>query len=348
MLERMLVVGLGSIGARHVRLVRQLLPGAQIAVLRHSNCRDLPETGIDRCFTSLDEALNFRPQAAVVANPATHHLGAALPLARAGVHLLVEKPISSSAAGVSELIDTCRDRHVTLMTGYNLRFLPSLLQFREMLVERRLGRVHSVRAEVGQFLPSWRPDTDYRGTVSARVALGGGVLLELSHEIDYLRWLFGDVEWVSAIQGKLSRLEIDVEDTAHLVLGFARSKEDAQVIAALNMDFIRHDTTRTCTVIGETGSLRWNAVNGTVEIFERGKNAWQTVFEHKDQMDDTYLAEWRDFLACVSGGGAPAISGADGLAVVRVVEAARRSSINGTVVSIDHEHRPPVESRAIV
>ena len=193
----------------------------------------------------------------------------------------------------------------------------------------------SVRAEVGQFLPSWRPGSDYRETVSAKAALGGGVLLELSHEIDYLRWLFGEIEWVSAIQRKQSGLEIDVEDTAHLILGFAHEPAAEPVIAALSMDFIRHDTTRTCTVIGETGSLRWNVLTGTVEILEQGGSSWKTLFADASQRDDSYLAEWRHFLACTTDGGSPIVTGHDGLAVLRVVEAARHSSTTGTLVHIN-------------
>jgi predicted dehydrogenase len=346
-LERILIVGLGSIGTRHARLARELVPGLQIVALRHGARPDTNEPGIDHCVGSLEEALRFRPQAAVIASPASHHLDAALPLARAGVHLLVEKPISTTTEGVGELIETCRQRRLILMTGYNLRFFPSLQRFRELLQAKRAGTVLSVRTEAGQYLPSWRPGSDYRNTVSAKAALGGGVLLELSHEIDYLRWLFGEVEWVSAIQRKLSDLEIDVEDTAHLVLGFTHEKGEAPVIAALNMDFLRHDTTRTCTVIGAAGSLRWNAVAGTVEIFERGANAWQTLSADEQHRDDSYRAEWRHFMECIADGEAPAVSGADGLAVLRVIEAARDSSNAGSLVSIKHEDRRDRNPRAV-
>jgi len=154
MVERLLIVGLGSIGARHARLARELLPGVQLVVLRHRGCPEKNAPGVDYCVTGMDEALSYRPQAAVIANPATHHLETALPLARAGVHLLVEKPISGATQGVAELIELCRTQGVTLMTGYNLRFLPSLRRFRELLEEKRVGRVLSVRAEIGQFLPA--------------------------------------------------------------------------------------------------------------------------------------------------------------------------------------------------
>ena len=329
-----MIVGLGSIGRRHARLARSLVPDSQIAVLRHRGCPDSNEPGIDRCFTNMAAAIEFRPQIAVIANPASHHLEAALDLARAGVHLLLEKPVAASVRGVSELLEVCGARGLILLVGYNLRFMPSLIRFRELLKERRVGRVLSVRAEVGQYLPSWRPGSDYRKTVSANAALGGGVLLEVSHEIDYLRWVFGEVEWVSAIQRKQSGLEIDVEDTAHLLMGFAEEPETRPVIAALSMDFVRHDTTRNCTAIGETGSLRWNALAGTVEVFERGADAWECLFTHQPQRDESYLAEWRHFLHCISDGGIPNISGDDGLAVLRIIEAARRSSDTGAVVRL--------------
>ena len=337
MLERLLVVGLGSIGSRHVRLARELAPSVQIVVLRHRAGQDTQDIGADHCVTKIGEALKFRPQAAVIANPATHHLEVALQLAKAGVHLLIEKPISSSTQGVTELIEVCRAQGVILMIGYNMRFLPSLQRFRELLVEKRVGRVLSVRAEVGQYLPSWRPGSDYRQNVSAKSVLGGGVLLELSHEIDYLRWLFGEVEWVTAIQLTQSYLEIYVEDTAHLILGFAHDQGEKSVIASLNLDFIRHDTTRVCTVIGEAGSLRWNALTGAVDIFEQGSNAWQCLFVHQSKRDDSYTAEWRNFLNCIVNGEPPGISGDDGLAVLRVIEAARHSSTIAATVRVGKE-----------
>ncbi|MHB1530110.1 MAG: Gfo/Idh/MocA family protein [Acidiferrobacteraceae bacterium] len=337
MLERLLIVGFGSIGGRHARLARQLVPNVQIVALRHRNAPTPP--GIDRCVTTVDEALQFRPQAAVIANPATLHLEIALILAKAGVNLLIEKPMCSCADGVSGLIDTAREQGVILLIGYNMRFLPSLQRFRELVQEKRYGLVLSVRAEVGQYLPSWRPDSDYRETVSAKAALGGGVLLELSHEIDYLRWIFGEVDWVSAVLLKQSNLEIDVEDTAYLILGFACGPESVgkPSVASLNLDFIRHDTTRSCTVICETGSLRWNALVGTIDGFDATSNSWQSLFVHKTQRDDSYIAEWRHFLSCISNGDSPKVSGQDGLSVIRVIEAARQSSATRSVVAVRRE-----------
>ena len=334
-LERLLIVGLGSIGTRHARVARAVAPHVRIAAWRRSGSSNAPPAGVDCVVATLDEALEFRPQLAVIASPASRHLDTALPLAVAGVHLLVEKPIASSVEGVDELIETCRAHGVALMTGYNLRFLPSLQRFRELVLEGRVGRVLSVRAEVGQFLPAWRPAADYRDTVSASAALGGGVLLELSHEIDYLRWIFGEVEWVNATLLRQSALEIDVEDTAHLVLAFATPAAGPAIVASLSMDFVRHDSTRSCTVIGEAGTLRWIGPTGTVDVFEAGANAWRELASMPSARDDSYLSEWRHLLSCVETGASPSITGEDGLAVLRVVEAARRSASTGARVPLD-------------
>ncbi len=339
MLERLLIVGLGSIGKRHLRIVRNRTPDVRIAALRHRRPEeaDSATPDLEQMVTSVDEALAFRPQAAVIASPSSVHLEVASALAAQGVHLLIEKPISHTSSGVQGLIDLCRARAIVLMTGYNLRFLPSLRHFRALLAEGRVGRVLSVRAEVGQFLPAWRPAVDYRRAVSANASTGGGVLLELSHEIDYLRWLFGDVSSVSAITRRQSDLEIDVEDTALLMLEFERAAAGVPVVASLSMDCVRHDYTRTCTVIGDGGTLRWNALAGSVEVFDQGATAWRVLLASEEAADDSYAAQWLHFLSCMEAGHAPLVSGSDGLAVIRIIEAARRSSLTSAMVRVERD-----------
>ena len=337
LIERLLIVGHGSIGQRHLRIVRSLLPKADIRVLRHQRCESAPEYA-DGCLNDIQEALNFMPQAAVIASPSTFHMQTARPLADAGAHLLIEKPLAASLEGVPQLLAASAARETVLMTAYNLRFLPSLQEYRGLIRAGRIGRVISVRCEIGQYLPSWRPDFDYRQSVSASRVLGGGVLLELSHEIDYLRWIFGEVACVQANLSKQSDLDIDVEDTAHLILGFEASADGRRLIANLNMDFVRHDTTRQCLAIGEQGSLRWNGMTGTVEFFPVGGNSWEQTFARPQLSDESYTAEWEHFLACIREGEAPLVDGWDGLAALNIIEAARRS---GAV-----NHAVPVEGKA--
>ena len=139
-----------------------------------------------------------------------------------------------------------------------------------------MGDLHSVRCEVGHYLPYWRTNTDYRKSVSAQKILGGGVLLELSHEIDYLIWIFGSISKVNAFLTRHSSLEIDVEDTAYLRLELSNTHQEHNPFAILTMDFIRSDSTRACYAIGSEGTLKWDGISNCVEFWEKiiwvGKN----------------------------------------------------------------------------
>ena len=334
MINRILIVSLGSIGQRHLRLARMLLPDADIRVLRHKTSSEVPEYS-NGCFSHVSDVIAFAPQIAVIASPAPFHIDTAQALANAGVHLLIEKPLSDSLRGIEQLLETCHKQGTVLLTGYNLRYLPSLRHFRSLLVEHVIGRVLSVRCEIGQYLPSWRPNSDYRHGVSARRDLGGGALLELSHELDFLRWIFGEVEWVKATLSRQSGLDIDVEDTAHLTLGFVPSSVgQAQLIGSVNLDFVRHDTTRITIAIGESGSLRWNGLTGEVSLFEAGAREWRQVFHHPHQRDDSYRAEWANFIDCVDAHKTPLITGEDGLKVLQIIQAARTSAASHGVVAM--------------
>lgn len=333
MINRILIVGYGSIGKRHLRLARQLFPDADIRLLRHQHTSEVPVLS-NGCLFLIDDAIAFGPQVAVIANPAPYHLAVALALAQIGVHLLIEKPLSNATTGVAQLLQTCKEQGTVLLTGYNLRYLPSLQRFRSILLEGSIGKVLSVRCEIGQYLPAWRPDADYRQGVSASSALGGGALLELSHEIDYLRWLFGDVDWVSATLSRQSDLELDVEDTAHLILGFLPLHEGRQLIGSITLDFIRHDAIRLCTAIGSNGSLRWNGITGQVSIYPNNGIAWVELFQYQHHRDESYLAEWQNFIMCITGQASPLITGEDGLKALQIIEAARSSSASGCQVSV--------------
>ncbi len=332
---RILIVGMGSIGKRHLRITRQSLPNADIRVLRHQPCTDVPEFS-NGCFSSPETACAFAPQVAIIATPAPYHLGIAQQLLQIGCHLLIEKPIASHSEGLADCLKLAHDKGLVIQVGYNLRYLPALAHFRQLVKANIVGTPLSIRCEIGQYLPSWRPGTDYRQGVSARAELGGGALLELSHEIDYLRWIFGEVAWVNAWTGHLSGLDINVEDSAHLILGLYASADAKEAVARLDMDFMRQDTTRCCLVIGEKGSLRWNGLQGSVEHYCPDSATWQTVFSHTQGRDDSYLAQWAEFLDCIEHTRSPSCSGHDGLAVLRIVEAAKQSAaLNGARVILD-------------
>lgn len=321
---RYLVVSLGSIGRRHLRNLRTLRPNAEIAVLRQHTPVDgdaAPEYA-DRQFTTLDEAISFRPEAAIIAGPASRHLGAALPLAKAGVHLLVEKPLADRLEETGELVEFCREHRLVLMTGYNLRFLPSLREARRLVMSGAIGTVLGVRAEVGQYLPNWRPNSDYRQTVTASRKLGGGAILELSHELDYIFWFFGMPSSVTAKGGRYSELEIDVEDMVEITLEYQSPRR----LVNIHIDMLQRSPVRQCRFIGDEGTLLWDGLTDRIEYCQAVPGVWKSLdqFACADR-NTTYLEELEHFFRCIELDETPLVDGMQGRNVLAIADAARRS-----------------------
>lgn len=336
-INRILVVGFGSIGRRHYSIIKRLLPDSSIKILRHSKNKSIESDS--NTLYSIDDALSFLPQVAVISTPSPFHINFAQILAENKVHLLIEKPLSDKCAGIDILNETCLKNNLILSVGYNLRYVPSLQYFRNAINSSLLGKIFSIRCEVGQYLPSWRPEIDYKDSVSAKKNLGGGVLLELSHELDYLCWIFGDVEWIIASLSKQSALDIDVEDTAHLILGFVRKNYRNNIIGNLNMDFIRHDSTRKCFVIGERGTLSWDALVGEVNLYEANKKKWVNLFKDKTNLEESYLEEWKDFLNSIYFNKKPFVGCEDGFKVMKIIDAARLSSNENSKIFLGSHYK---------
>lgn len=330
---RVLVVGAGIIARRHIRNLKLVDPAARIAVWRQSpRSDDLGElaASVECVFRSPEEALAWAPQAAVVASPAPFHVPQAAGLAERGVHLLIEKPLSDSLEGIEPLLRTCAERGVVGMVGYNLRFHAPLRILKETLAAGAIGRVLGVRAEVGQYLPDWRPGTDYRRSVSARRSLGGGALLELSHEIDCARWLGGEVADVCARVGRLSPLEIDVEDTAEILLRF-----ESGALGSVHLDMIQRAPARWCRLIGSEGTLHWDGSDDSVGLFAASEGRWVPLRPPgQEDRNAMYVAELRHFLECVESGRTPAVSIEDGLRALRIALAAAESARTGHAVPV--------------
>jgi len=184
--ERVVIAGYGSIGRRHARVLGEFFPGIEVALFRSGNSASDEHVDNLRCLQHFDEVVEFDPQAALVSNPASMHIATARAFLEADVPVLIEKPIADSTEGLSSFLEFAESKGLTVLVGYNLRFLPTMIYFKKMLEEKICGEVYSVRSVVGQHLAGWRPGTDYRHGVSAKSSMGGGVLLELSHELDYL------------------------------------------------------------------------------------------------------------------------------------------------------------------
>lgn len=327
-----LVIGSGSIARRHIANLKLVFPNAEVGCIAASGRALVPEEcGADRVFVSLDEALaTWKPVFAIVASPSPWHLAQVRQLVAAGVPSIIEKPLANDFSLAVEEVDALRPYADRLEVGYNLRYLPSAQEMKRLLDTGVLGRIHSVLIDVGQYLPDWRPQSDYRLNVSARRELGGGVLLELSHELDYLTWLFGRFEQVYCVTGESGNLDIDVEDRVDAIL----SREDG-LAAVVHMDFLQRAVNRTCKVIGENGTLRWNIATNSVSLLEPGKQEAVLFADEAYDRNAMYISELERFALVASGTLPPLVSLEDGLYVLRLVDAMKASARERKAVSIE-------------
>ncbi|MGE0754109.1 MAG: Gfo/Idh/MocA family protein [Alphaproteobacteria bacterium] len=255
-MTRILCISLGSIGKRHLGNARDLLPDAKIAVWRQYTSPDgkLPD-GADMLLASQQEAIDFAPDAVIVSSPASEHIKNALPFIQKNVPVFMEKPLADTAEDIDSFLDACKRSTGFIMVGYVLRFLPTLHAIRKLIHDEMMGTIYTAHIQVGQYLPDWRPDSDYREGVSAQKKLGGGALLELSHELDYATWLFGWPKSLLASCAKLSPLDIDVEDSAHVVLEYG----DKNVVVQL--DFLQRVANMAMQLVCEKGTLEVDLMN---------------------------------------------------------------------------------------
>ncbi len=325
-ISRALVVG-GGIGLRHLSNLQTILPNVELRLLStHSDISHANKK--TELVADLEAARLFNPQITVVANPATYHAQVISHLASTGTAFLIEKPIAASLADAEVIKQQSLLFSSLVMVGYNLRFSHSLNFFKGLIDQKKFGEVVTVQADVGQDLSTWRPGVDFRNSVSAQKMLGGGVLLELSHEIDYLSWIFGDLQYLHSITGTIGHTDLDVEDFA-----FIHCSNSTGVPISLTMDFFRRGKSRECVVACQDGTLRWDGIAGSVsELSPAGE--WEIIKSWHDDLTETYAEEMNYFLACVSTGRSPSCNQDVAIKTLKIVEEIKK---NSTILKRSHE-----------
>lgn len=324
-----LVAGVGSVGRRHVGNLLALGAGP-VRLLRSGRGEPLPKAyQVLPVESDLDAALARRPRAVIVSNPTALHVPVGLAAARAGCHLLIEKPISHSLEGVAELEREVTAHRATCLVGFQFRFHPGLRQVEAWLAEGAIGRVVSAHLEWGEFLPDWHPGEDYRHGYSARRDLGGGVVLTLCHPFDTLRWLLGEVATVSAETGRLSGLELDVEDVAQVTLRFTSG-----AIGSVALDYVQRPGRHALRIVGRYGHVRWDASYGAARLGRPGRDDVVFTPHPSFERNTLFIEEVRHFLDCVSGDARPACTLEDGTRALRIALAALESARSGRRIDV--------------
>ena len=329
---KFLIAGFGSIGRRHLRNLKEL--GEEDIILLRSHKSTLPEDEIRDVpvETTVEAALAHKPDGVIIANPTALHLDVAVPAAKAGCAVFMEKPVSDSFDRLPELREALKQNTGRFQMGFQFRFHPGLLKMKELLDAGTIGRPYSFRAEWGEYLPGWHPWEDYRSSYAARKDLGGGVLLTLSHPLDYLRWLFGDPEWIWGMNGKISDLELEADDIAEIGLQMANG-----LIGNVHLDYYSRPARNGLEVIGSAGKLRCNNLDGIITLRTADGETEKFHPEPAYDRNDMFLNEMRRFIAVTAGTAQPSCTLEDGIAVQRMVELVRMSWNEKRMLSYNEE-----------
>jgi len=247
--------------------------------------------------TDLDAALAWGPDAVIISNPTAKHLEVAIPAAKAGCHLLLEKPISHSMEGVEELSQIMQQTGKQTLVGFQFRFHPVLIHIKELLDSGKLGRPLAVHAHWGEYLPGMHPWEDYRGGYAARADLGGGVVLTLCHPFDYLRWLLGEVTDLSATTAHTSDLELGVEDQAEVTLHFANG-----CLGTVHLDYFQRPPAHWLEIVMTEGVIRWDNATGDA-IFTHAHSLITEILAVPPDFERNHLftSEMQHFINLVNG-----------------------------------------------
>lgn len=326
---KFLICGLGSIGQRHYKNLK-LLGFDDVFVFRSGkgNSDFVKKFLLEfkpKEFFDLKTALTLKPDIVFVTNPTTYHVSTALEAVRAGCHVFIEKPLSHTQENLEELFREVSKSKLIGYVAYHLRFHPLLRIVKDWLSDsKKFGRAISVHTALGERVTDWHPWEDYRTSYSCRKDLGGGVVLTQSHEIDYLYWLFGPVSQVNAIGGRLSNLEIDVEDIAKAIFKFRSG-----VIGSLDLDYLKSPPQRILEIVTTSGGITWDYFGKTVEFVSVKKPEDNLKISEPDNFERNtlYLLELENFIKCVQENKQPLNSLAEAYEIFKLILSVKKSML---------------------
>ena len=330
---RILVVGCGSIGQRHARVLQAIgAPNLAVCDPAQGPRQAVQHAlGIEEGYADFEEALQHGFEAVFICSPPAFHVPQARLAIEAGCDVFTEKPLSDRLAGVNELIALADKEERLLMVGLCMRYHQGLLRVKQLIDEGAIGRLVSVRAMVGVYLPNLRPGVDYRQVYIAQP--GGGVTLDYLHEIDFVQWIVNaPVGQVFAFSGQLSEVEMQADDTAEILLKF-----DNNVLASIHLDLFQRTKRRQSEFMGTDGTIIIDLADwsqSTIQIYRAEHGQWETETVSMER-DDLFQAEDRAFLRCVATREKAPLDGRIGKSSLQIALAAIASSEQEKLIQLE-------------
>lgn len=328
-----LCIGSGSIGKRHMRNL--LAMGVNPKDISASDPREdrraeVQKMGIPNVFSTYEEALKSgKYDAAIVCSPTNLHIPQGIELAKRGIHILMEKPLAHDLEGIEEFKAVVEKNKVVVLMAYIFRFSPLITKVRDLLASGVIGKVLYVRGEFSEYLPDWHPYEDYRSFYMAEKKQGGGSILDQSHIMDLVHYLFGGFDTVYALNGNLSSLEVNSDDYSELTV-----KMKSGVIASIHTDMFGRDHRKELEIKGEKGNISWSLADNAVTVYDPETKSKQVFRKFSPDFNLNYIDEIKHFIACCEGREKPRASLQDGIETMELILACYRSVASGAAEKV--------------
>jgi len=314
---KVLIVGLGSIGKRHARLLQEISE-SQIYVLEQRDFGPEDYSCVEEYCYSWDDLKAKDLGFAVICNPTVFHVETALILAKNNIPFLMEKPVCTTLENTSRLIEIVNAKQLPVLVGFYLRHHYLYKRIKEIQKSGQMGKLLSTFVETGQYLPEWR-DYDYTKSVSAHKEMGGGVIFDLTHELDLAFDLSGEVGNLHCFKDKVTGLKIDTEDIAEITLSHKNGS-----ISHIHLDYIQKEYTRKFKLIFENGEIFWDYAKGKIRI--TGQHEAEILQPKDYSRDDIFRSQYEHWFHVLERKESPLVSLESGIYVSKLAISAHQSS----------------------
>jgi len=325
---KFLVMGCGSIGTRHIASLKALVP--QAAIDAFDPQPDRLKKAVQKFHVNpiRDNAIDSTYDCVFICTPPVLHVELAIRALKSGSNVFIEKPLSSDLNGIEKLQGLVKSKQLLAFVGYNLRFNKGVNMVRQMVKNRKFGRILHASAYFGSYLPGWRPGQDYKKSYSARKDLGGGIIYDGSHEIDYMAWLFGRPLSIQSEFVVTDTLSADSEGIADIVLKFQKN-----ILGYIHLDFVRRDWRRALELLCENGIIQWALPDSRIRTFNVRTKLWRTT-RVDETLNDMYVKEIRHVMKCLeTKSRSEIIDLENGISTLRMCVAVYEAGLSGRRVS---------------
>lgn len=345
---KILMIGLGSIGQRHLRNIKRVY-GDEFEIIAFRTRRSQQtfsdsmqiREGINleseyglKVYDDLSLALQEKPDIAYITNITSKHMNTAIACAKAGCNLFIEKPLSNSLEGIKDLKRIITEKELIVFMGFQNRYHVCIEEAKRLLKAGTIGVIQSVDCEFSERLTTMHTYEDYRQTYMANAAMGGGPILNLQiHDLDLLHYLFGNPCNAFSILSKNSQLEVDVEDVTSTIYTFKNDNGNIFPVYS-HTDFLQYPPVHTFKIVGENGRIEIDMNKASLKAIVNGEIVKDIIYSDF-QRNDMFIKELKDFIDCVQKKSVPEINLEQGIVSLKMALAAKWSSYEKKVINME-------------